>query len=365
MYTITKEKEYYYFIDETENKKYSLNINMKEIRNEKTGKILKNFPNINIENLKNNLSQQNTGAIDIIRRYTNNITTMFLLLEFYDKISSIYTPLKRNINTYYLFKKISYCLKIIETIGSNFSEFAKILKSDNYPEDISSSIDKYPYYLLWKNYKDLISFEDFYIFRNSIYPLSNGNIELDIFILKTLKKGKFLPLADELNYSFLRSYCDMLEDYWNKCISLNKKPCRENNMLREINETAESYAILKKELDKEKFKTNYKKHQKAWNFNYSDFIVTIPIEPKDLIIEGQKMHHCVGGYVDKVTNNKTYIVFIRRKDDIKMPYITAEVDLNGTLQQYFLAYDREITEKTDIEFKEKYQEYLSKVWDLG
>ena len=364
MYTITKEKQFIYLTDEAKNKKYSLNINLKEIKNEKTDRILKNFPNINIKNLEDNLSQQNSGVIEIIRKYANNITIMFLLLEFQDKISSIYTPLKRNIYTYNLFIS-SYYLKIIEKICTNFSEFTEILKSDNYPEDISSSIAKYPCYLLWKNYKDLISFENFYIFRNSVYPFNNGNIELDIFILKTLKKGKFLPLADEPNYSFLRSYCDMLEDYWNKCVSLNKKPCRENNMLREINETAESYAILKKELDKEKFKTNYKKHQKAWNFNYSDFIVTIPIEPKDLIIEGQKMHHCVGKYVDKVSNNKTYIVFIRRKDDIKMPYITAEVDLNGTLQQYFLAYDREITEKTDIEFKEKYQEYLSKVWDLG
>ena len=365
MYTITKEKQFIYLTDEAKNKKYSLNINLKEIKNEKTGRILKNFPNINIENLEDNLSQQNSWVIETIRRYTNNITTMFLLLEFQDKINSIYTPLKRNIDTYYLFKKISYCLNIIKTIGPNFSEFTEILKSDNYPEDISFSIVKYPHYLIWKNYKDLISFENFYIFYSSIYTFYNVNIELNIFILKTLKKGKFLPLADEPNYSFLRSYCDMLEDYWNQCVSLNKKPCRENNMLREINETAESYAILKRELDKEKFKTNYKKHQKAWNFNYSDFIVTIPIEPKDLVIEGQKMHHCVGGYVNKVSNNETYIVFIRKKDDIKTPYITAQIDLNGNLQQYYLAYDRKITEKTDIEFKEKYKEYLSKVWDLG
>ena len=264
-----------------------------------------------------------------------------------------------------MFKRISYCLKIIKAIGSNFSDFAKILKSDYYPEDISSSIVKYPYYLLWKNYEDLINFENFYIFCSSIYTLDEVNIGLNIFILKTLKKGKFLPLADEPNYSFLRNYCDMLEDYWNQCVFLNKKPCCENNMLREINETTESYAYLKRELDKEKFKANYKRHSKAWNFNYGDFIVTIPIEPKDLVIEGQKMHHCVGRYVDKVSNNETYIAFIRKKDNIKMPYITAEIDLNGNLQQYFLAYDRKITEKTDIEFREKYQEYLSKIWDLG
>ena len=365
MYTITKEKQFIYLTDEEKNKKYSLNINLKEIKNEKTGRILKNFPNINIENLKNNLSQQNTGAIDIIKRYTNNITIMFLLLEFYDKINSIYAPLERNIDTYYLFKKISYCLKIIETIGTNFSEFTKILKSDNYPEDISSSIVKYPYYLSWKNYEDLISFENFYIFCNSIYTINDVNIGLNIFILKTLKKGKFLPLADKPNYSFLRNYCDMLEDYWNKCVSLNKTPHCENNMLREINETTESYVYLKRELDKEKFKANYERHSKAWNFNYGDFIVTIPIEPKDLVIEGQKMHHCVGRYVEAVSNNETYIVFIRRKDDIKMPYITSQIDVNGNLKQYFLAYDRKITKKTDIEFKEKYQEYLSKVWDLG
>ncbi|MCI6366961.1 MAG: PcfJ domain-containing protein [Spirochaetia bacterium] len=362
---MTKEKQFIYLTDEAKNKKYSLNINLKEIKNEKTGRILKNFPNINIEDLEDNSSRQNRWIIETIKRCTNNINTMFLLLEFQDKINSIYTPLKINIDTYYLFEKISYCLEIIKTIGTNFLEFTEILKSDNYPEDISSSIVKYPCYLLWKNYKDLISFENFYIFCNSIYSFYNENIEFGIFILKTLKKGKFLPLADKPNYSFLRSYCDMLKDYLNQCVFLNKTPHCENNMLREINETAESYSFLKEEFDKEKFKTNYKKHQKAWNFNYSDFIVTIPIEPKDLVIEGQKMHHCVGSYVDKVSNNETYIVFIRRKDNIEMPYITAQVDLNGTLRQYYLAYDKEIVNEEDIEFKEKYQEHLSKVWDLG
>ena len=77
------------------------------------------------------------------------------------------------------------------------------------------------------------------------------------------------------------------------------------------------------------------------------------------------MHHCVGRYVEAVSNNETYIVFIRIKDDIKTPYITAQISLEGNLQQYFLAYDKKITKKADIKFKEKYQEYLSKVWDLG
>ena len=82
-------------------------------------------------------------------------------------------------------------------------------------------------------------------------------------------------------------------------------------------------------------------------------------------VEGNKIAIEVIGDVNKVFNNETYIAFIRKKDDIKTPYITAEIDLNGNLQQYYLAYDRKVTEKSDIEFKEKYQEYLSKVWGLG
>lgn len=211
----------------------------------------------------------------------------------------------------------------------------------------------------------MISFTDFYTLQSRVFNIDSSNLNFYRFIIKALKRAKCFPLLDDYDYSFLRAYCSMLKSYYTQCVVLNKTPCCENNMLREINETAESYSYLKKEFDKAKFKENYAKHLKAWDFSYGDFIVSIPTEPQDLIIEGEKMHHCVGSYVDKVLENKTYIVFIRKKDNIKTPYITAQINLRGQLEQYYLAYDKEINNKEDMEFKKAFQEYLNKVWDLG
>lgn len=308
MYTITKEKQFIYLIDEAKNKKYSLNINLKEIKNENTGRILKNFPDFCWGNFDTISRQLYFPVIRTIVDYKENTADMFLLLEFWEKITSIYTSLKRDIN----FEITLPELEIIKAINNNFSEFAKILKNDNYPKNILQSIKNYQYYLSWKNYKDLISFENF---CNLCYKLNSFNeikIEIGRFIIKVLNRSNFFPLL-KINCTLLRFYCYSLENYYNQCLFLNKTPNCENNMLREINETSRTYLYFKKEFDKEKFKANYKKHSKAWKFIYGDFIVTIPIEPKDLVIEGEKMHHCVGSYVDKVSNNETYIAFIRKK----------------------------------------------------
>ena len=77
------------------------------------------------------------------------------------------------------------------------------------------------------------------------------------------------------------------------------------------------------------------------------------------------MHHCVGSYVNRIATNKTYIVFIRNKKNLNAPYLTAQVSTKGKLQQYYLAYDEEIVNEEDIEFKKAFQNHLNEVWDLG
>ena len=67
--------------------------------------------------------------------------------------------------------------------------------------------------------------------------------------------------------------------------------------------------------------------------------------------------------MDKVVDEQTYIVFVRRKVDPKTPYITAQIKLNGKLGQYYLSGDRDIKSLADIEFKNAYQNHLNEVWD--
>ena len=45
---------------------------------------------------------------------------------------------------------------------------------------------------------------------------------------------------------------------------------------------------------------------------------------KELIAEGEYLHHCVGGYVDRMANGTLAIMLIRRADDPDTPYYTLE-----------------------------------------
>ena len=154
-----------------------------------------------------------------------------------------------------------------------------------------------------------------------------------------------------------------LKEYIDCCNCIGKIPIKTSNGMREFIETRQIYLLQKKEYDKIKWTNIYKAREKELLFEYGSYEVILPKEPQDLITEGQLMHHCVGGYVEQVLQKNTLIVFIRNKANLETPYITCEVKpQNGIIGQYFLAYDKYISSKEDIEFKTMYQKHLSESW---
>lgn len=153
-----------------------------------------------------------------------------------------------------------------------------------------------------------------------------------------------------------------LHDYINYCNCIGKTPTKTSNGMRELIETRQTYLLHKTEYDKVRWTNIYKAKERKLLFEYGNYEVVLPKEPQDLVIEGQLMHHCVGGYVDSVLKEKTLIVFIRNKANLETPYITCEVKPDGTIGQYFLAYDRYISSEEDKEFRAKYQQHLYESW---
>lgn len=150
--------------------------------------------------------------------------------------------------------------------------------------------------------------------------------------------------------------------YITQCHKLGITPVKDKNPFRLFVETAQSYNALAENSDNS-FTEVYQKHAKAWEFEYGDFIVTIPQNGQDLVREGLEMHHCVGSYVDRVSNGDTYICFIRDKYQPEIPYITCQVNVKGMICQYYLSYDRCISTDRDILFKQEFQKHLSEVWE--
>ena len=62
------------------------------------------------------------------------------------------------------------------------------------------------------------------------------------------------------------------------------------------------------------------------------FLIRLPTDAKELIAEGAYLHHCVGGYAERMARGKTTILLIRRAEDPDTPFYTLEW-LNGKVQQ--------------------------------
>ena len=69
-----------------------------------------------------------------------------------------------------------------------------------------------------------------------------------------------------------------------------------------------------------------------------NFVVVIAKSPKDLINEGNILHHCVGSYNydQKFAREESLIFFVRNKDNIQTPFVTLEysLDKHKVLQCY-------------------------------
>ena len=151
-------------------------------------------------------------------------------------------------------------------------------------------------------------------------------------------------------------------EYIRLCRKIEKTPQHNNNFVREFVETKREYEARKKVYDTEAIHRNYAKKANAFNFSFGGYTIVIPTCGEDIINEGKNMHHCVGNYVDDVVANSTYIVFVRPIDNPSACYITCQVDRNGRIGQYFLAYDKYISKEEDKAFKEAFAKHLEENW---
>ena len=83
-------------------------------------------------------------------------------------------------------------------------------------------------------------------------------------------------------------------------------------------------------------KINDAQKNKAFGMAYAGFArkaalsneelqIVCPKQANDLVAEGRALHHCVGSYIDRVAEGRCLIVFVRRVEEPKKPYVTVEV----------------------------------------
>lgn len=367
MYTITKEKQFIYLTDDENNSKYIIDLQNQNIKNNRRqNTTLKNFPksildkgiNTEVKNIDETSKYYSNFFYNFCQSDVRNMNILFKSLLITEKILSYYSFM----NIFPTFSEELFFSKTdLKIFEENFSIIAQIIKNENYPLQISNFSLRKKILLYKKGFPcelldTIINFiPDYYV--------DNDSKEEICFLAKVLKKAKIKNLKN--TGCFIPNYVSLIKKYYKACEELNKTPEICNNMLREIFETLQTYQLFKEEEQNKNIAFYYKNHSKAWDFSFKDYKVVIPKSGMDLIIEGQKMHHCVGNYVNRIATNKTYIVFIRNKKNLDAPYLTAQVSTKGKLQQYYLAYDEKITSDEDKEFKKAFQNHLDEVWDLG
>ena len=88
-----------------------------------------------------------------------------------------------------------------------------------------------------------------------------------------------------------------------------------------------------------------------------DYTVVIAKSKKELTIEGEYLHHCVGrmGYDAKIAEGRSLIFFLRLVDEPSIPYVTIEYDL----QKHRVAQFHAVNNNAPAQ---PVRDYIEKVW---
>lgn len=72
--------------------------------------------------------------------------------------------------------------------------------------------------------------------------------------------------------------------------------------------------------------------ERRYQFKSDGLVVLPPHSAQEIVLEGQKLHHCVGGYVESVIKKNCVILFIRQEAKRDKPFYTVEVRGNRIFQ---------------------------------
>lgn len=73
------------------------------------------------------------------------------------------------------------------------------------------------------------------------------------------------------------------------------------------------------------YEKRYKKLQKAYEYSDGKYCIIIPKEATEIVLEGNALKHCVGGYAERHIKGRTTILFMRNVQRVRTPLITIEL----------------------------------------
>ena len=114
-----------------------------------------------------------------------------------------------------------------------------------------------------------------------------------------------------------------------------------DQMVEESNARKDELYIKKKNKEFPDIAKRYESLCKKYQAATEGYIIRPAKDAGEIIMEGRKLHHCVGGdnYLSKHNKGTTAILFLRKEKTPNTPYITIEID--GTrIRQWYGAHDK-------------------------
>ena len=84
--------------------------------------------------------------------------------------------------------------------------------------------------------------------------------------------------------------------------------------------------------------------KEKYEYSNDEYMMIVPQRLTEIITEGNALHHCAGSserYFERIMQRETYICFLRKVAEPKIPYYTIEVEPGGTIRQHRSYYDEE------------------------
>lgn len=98
------------------------------------------------------------------------------------------------------------------------------------------------------------------------------------------------------------------------------------DLRREHDGAAELLVELGNEREKETYGKRFKRLKRKYAWSDGELQIVVPVNSEDIVREGKRLHHCVGGYAERHIEGKTTILFLRKCSEPRERYVTIEIN---------------------------------------
>lgn len=179
-------------------------------------------------------------------------------------------------------------------------------------------------------------------------PLQDTGMKLQRMVHYLAKQAQ----RDGVSFStMMQTYNDYLRLARERGMDLKDDIVRHTPRIRELHDRyVEEKNLLEAEKAKKTINAKFTKIAEKFAENCEHFayersglVIVVPACASDIKLEGKMQHHCVGAsdkYMSRMNDGKSFILFLRKKEDPQKPYYTLEVEYDGNVLQSYGAYDR-------------------------